>query len=224
MDRVATFFSPRDRADKDTTAATLAWYADLLRSAREIACMTFAFNFDPVFQNAVQGETDALSYLVFDKAIDDQRETEVRRNRNTVMAVGGKLEKGDMELFLGERLTGFNRNRYLHDKFLLVDPLSHDPDVITGTANFSEPSQETNDENMLAIRGDTRVADISFGEIMRIFDHHYTRYAIARMEEARDHDPDAGYLRPATADWLPAHFEDEVKSKRRRFFVGSGAA
>ena len=30
------------------------------------------------------------------------------------------LAKGDLENFLGESLTGFNRNRYIHDKFLLV--------------------------------------------------------------------------------------------------------
>lgn len=219
-DRVPTYFSPRDKADPHATTATLAWYADLLASAREIACMTFAFNFDPVFQKAVQGQTDALSYLVFDKALDDQQETEVRQNRNTILAVGGKLEQGDMELFLGEHLTGFNKNRYIHDKFLLVDPLSNDPIVITGTANFSEPSQEKNDENMIAIRGDTRVADIYFGEFMRIFDHHYTRYIIARLKASGQDDPNAGFLKPVTADWLDPQYNDAVKSKRRRFFVG----
>src|SRR5262249_18767715 len=52
-----------------------------------------------------------------------------------------------------------------------VDPLGDDPIVVTGTANFSAPSQCANDENMLVIRGNTRVADIYFGEFMRIFDH-----------------------------------------------------
>ena len=44
-----------------------------------------------------------------------------------------------MENFLGESLTGFNRNLYIHDKFMLVDPLGDDPIVVTGTANFSGP-------------------------------------------------------------------------------------
>lgn len=217
-----TLFSPRDAADPDATAPTLAWYADLLASAKHIACMTFAFNFDRVFQKAIEGETDALSYLVFDKALDDLTETEVRRNRNTVIAVGAKLEQGDLENFLGESLSGFNRNRYIHDKFLLVDPLGDDPVVVTGTANFSEPSQEKNDENMLVIRGDTRVADIYFGEFMRIFDHHYVRYLIAKLRSEGGGDPDAGYLKERAEDWLLAHFRTGAKAKRRRFFMNAG--
>src|SRR5205823_14332527 len=37
------------------------------------------------------------------------------------------------------------------------------------TANFRGPSQYANDENMVVIRGNKRVADIYFGEFMRIF-------------------------------------------------------
>jgi phosphatidylserine/phosphatidylglycerophosphate/cardiolipin synthase-like enzyme len=43
---------------------------------------------------------------------------------------------------------------------MLVDPLCDDPLIITGSANFSDASTTKNDENMLVIRGDTRVADI----------------------------------------------------------------
>jgi phosphatidylserine/phosphatidylglycerophosphate/cardiolipin synthase-like enzyme len=217
--RIMTLFSPRDPEDSRTTTPTLSWYADLLDSAKRIACMTFAFNFDPVFQRAVQGENNALSYLVFDKALDDIQETEMQRNRNTIIAIGSKLTKDDMENFVGEVLTGFNRNRYIHDKFLLVDPLGDDPIIVTGTANFSEASQDKNDENMLVIRGNTRVADIYFGEFMRIFDHHYVRYIIAKLKAEGTHDADAGYLKVKTEEWLPAHFRPGRKEKRRRYFL-----
>ena len=59
--------------------------------------------------------------------------------------------------------------KWVHTKFMLVDPLSDDPIVITGSANFSGASIKTNHENMLVIRGDTRVADIYLGEFMRQF-------------------------------------------------------
>lgn len=36
-----------------------------------------------------------------------------------------------------------------------------------------------NDENMLVIRGDTRVADIYLTEFMRIFSHHRFRESLA---------------------------------------------
>ena len=80
---------------------------------------------------------------------------------------------------------------------MLVDPLGDDPLVVTGSANFSQPSQRINDENMLVIRGDTRVADIYFGEFMRIFDHHYARYLVRKLTRADNHDPNAGYLKDA---------------------------
>ena len=40
---------------------------------------------------------------------------------------------------------------YVHTKFMLIDPLSEDPVVITGSANFSKNSLVNNDENMLLI-------------------------------------------------------------------------
>ena len=216
---VTLLFSPRDAVDPESSSPTLQWYADLLASAESIACMTFAFNFDRVFAKAVEGDTDALTYLVFDKAPDDLQETQMRRNKNAVMAVGSRLEKGDLENFVGEALTGFNRNRYIHDKFYLVDPVSDDPIVVTGTANFSEPSQESNDENMVVIRGDTRIADIYFGEFMRVFDHHYVRYIVAKLKLEDQQDPNAGYLKVSTGDWLDGHLKPGSKARRREAYM-----
>ncbi len=90
-----------------------------------------------------------LQCAVFDKNLQKPVEDLINQVGNTVIAAGAKLEKGEMENFLGESLTGFNRNQYIHNKFMLVDPLGDDPIVITGTANFSRPSQTANDENML---------------------------------------------------------------------------
>ena len=64
---------------------------------------------------------------------------------------------------------------YIHSKFLLMDPLGDDPIVVTGSANFSDASTNGNDENMLIIRGDRRVADIYFTEFKRLFNHYYFR-------------------------------------------------
>jgi phosphatidylserine/phosphatidylglycerophosphate/cardiolipin synthase-like enzyme len=218
-DRMLTLFSPRDVVDSAKSSATQEWYAHLLGSAKRIACMTFAFNFDKVFETAASGQTEALSYLLFDKAISEAQETSVRQNGNATIAVGAKLEENDLENFIGESLTGFNRNEYIHDKFLIVDPLGDDPIVVTGTANFSEASIEKNDENMLVIRGNKRVADIYFGEFMRVFDHLYSRYIIAKLKAQGTHDPDAGFLKEKTAEWLPRHFADGPKSRRRQYFV-----
>jgi phosphatidylserine/phosphatidylglycerophosphate/cardiolipin synthase-like enzyme len=90
---------------------------------------------------------------------------------------------------------------------------------VTGTANFSKPSQYQNDENMLVIRDNTRVADIYFGEFMRVFDHLYSRYIVKKMTEAGTNDPNAGFLKEDAKDWVPQNFTDGPKQLRRKYFM-----
>ena len=66
---------------------------------------------------------------------------------------------------------------------MLVDCLSESPTVITGSANFSLASVENNDENMLVVRGNRRVADLYYVEFMRLFGHFGFRDEVARGEK-----------------------------------------
>ena len=216
-DRVMTLFSPRDVATK---VPTLHWYGDLMGSAKRLMGMTFAFNFDDIFIQALAGNSEAIRYLLFDKKLPQDVEMSLRQDGHTVIAAGAKLKAGDMELFLGEELTGFNKNLYIHDKFIIIDVLGSDPIVVTGTANFSKPSQAANDENMLVIRGDTRVGDIYFGEFMRVFDHLYARYIVRKIKDEGGGDPNAGFLKEKVSDWLDPHFKAGHKSLRREVFMG----
>ena len=212
---VVPLFSARDDKDDNTT---LEWYAKRMNDAKEIMCITVAFNLDEVFQQVISQENDVLRYIVKD---DDLGTGEViGQDRDVFFAAGGYLGEGALENFLKERDNPLNSNNYIHTKFMLVDPLSDDPLVVTGSANFSRPSQRINDENMLVIRGDTRVADIYFGEYMRIFDHHYARYVVRLLQNEGRSDPNAGYLKEKTADWLTSHFQaGNAKAKRRQYFV-----
>jgi phosphatidylserine/phosphatidylglycerophosphate/cardiolipin synthase-like enzyme len=217
-DRMLTLFCPRDEKD---TLKTLHWYADLMDSAKRIMCMTFAFNLDQFFLDVLLHKNDTLRYAVFDKNLKTDVEDQIDQIHNTVIAAGAKLEPHDLENFIGEKLTGFNKNQYIHDKFLLVDPLGDDPIVVTGTANFSGPSQYANDENMIVIRGNLRVADIYFGEFMRIFDHLYSRYIVGKMKKLGLQNPDAGFLKEKAEDWVPQNFKPGRKDLRRRYFMGA---
>jgi len=58
---------------------------------------------------------------------------------------------------------------------------------------------------MLVIHGDTRVADIYFGEFMRLFDHHYARYLVAKYR--RNPKSPGNYLKAQTEQWLPVHLD-----------------
>jgi phosphatidylserine/phosphatidylglycerophosphate/cardiolipin synthase-like enzyme len=213
---VVPLFSARD---DETSTETLQWYANRMAEAKRILCFTVAFNLDELFQQVIGAENDVLRYIVKDNDLGPG-ET-VGHDRDVIFAAGGYLEEGALKNFLAEQRNPFSTNvEYIHDKFLLVDPLSDDPLVVTGSANFSRPSQRTNDENMLAIRTDTRVADIYFGEFMRIFDHHYARYVVRLLQSDGKSDPSAGYLKEAAKDWVRSHFEGKsYKVKRRKYFT-----
>ncbi len=218
-DGVIPLFSPRDPEKKTTT---LDWYAARIAHAGRLVCMSLAFNFDAVFQQAMDPESDVLRYIVKD---DDLAKGEsVGHDHDLLFAAGGRFEAGALANFLAERDNPLNTNNYIHTKILLVDPMGADPLVVSGSANFSRPSQQSNDENMLLIRGDTRVADCYLGEFMRIFDHHYARYVVKKIAAASGADPDAGYLKTTAAEWLPSNFDpNSYKPKRRKYFVETPA-
>jgi len=213
---VIPLFSPRDEKDDNTT---LQWYAERMAEAQQIICLTVAFNLDQVFQDVISQENDVLRFVVKD---DDLGAGEtIGRDHDVLFAGGGRLDEGALANFLGERGNPLNTNDYIHTKFLLVDPLGDDPLVVTGSANFSRPSQRINDENMLVIRGDKRVADMYFGEFMRIFDHHYARYVVRKLQDAGRSDPSSGYLKETAEEWVRPHFTgSSYKVKRRSYFVG----
>lgn len=210
-------FSPRDSASG--SSETLKWYAERMGEAKEISCLTLAFHLDKVFSEVIAPESDVLRYIVKDDELSSGEI--IGRDRDVLFAAGGRFVDGALENFLAESGNPLNQNDYIHTKFLLVDPLKDNPLVVTGSANFSQPSQTTNDENMLVISGDTRVADIYFGEYMRIFDHHYARYVVKKLAHSDHSDPDAGYLKVRAEEWLDSHFSVySYKSKRRRYFAG----
>jgi phosphatidylserine/phosphatidylglycerophosphate/cardiolipin synthase-like enzyme len=212
---VIPLFSARDGKESNDT---LQWYADRLADAKEVSCMTFAFNIDEVFGQVLSQENDVLRYVVKDDPLGEA-ET-IGHDHDVIFAAGSYLAEGALANFLEERANPLNTNRYIHDKFMLVDPLGNDPLIVTGSANFSRPSQRINDENMLVIRGDKRVADIYFGEFMRVFDHHYARYIVRLLTDEGRQDPEAGYLKEQGADWLPSHFNPaSYKFKRRKYFT-----
>ena len=92
---------------------------------------------------------------------------------------------------------------FVHAKVLLIDPLSDDPLVCSGSANFSKNSLTANDENMLLIRGNTRVADIYMTELDRIFRHFRARDIINATADQRKNV----LLLDTTDSWIEPNFK-----------------
>jgi phosphatidylserine/phosphatidylglycerophosphate/cardiolipin synthase-like enzyme len=104
---------------------------------------------------------------------------------------------------------------FVHAKVLLIDPLSDDPLICSGSANFSKNSLTANDENMLLIRGNTRVADIYMTELDRIFRHFRARDIINATADQHKNV----LLLDTTDSWIEPNFKDGTfKNNRRLLF------
>ncbi len=216
--KTIAIFSPR----RSLTA--LEWYAELMDKAKTAVFMTAAFGVTDVFEEVFAEDRDYVRYLLLEKE-DNNMET-LTRDLDNRIAVGNVLGKTAFEdwlreKFQAERLTGLNRNvKFIHTKYALIDPLSDDPIVITGSANFSDASTRRNDENMLVIRGDTRVADIYLGEFMRLFNHFFFRFVAATNNggNANSQRP-VSELTPDDSWQIPYYEQGRVKQKERLYFA-----
>lgn len=177
-------FSPR------ASVAVLNAYRDVARAARQAVFFTSAFGIGEELGGAFDTENTVPSYILMESK-GSAESTKARTDallkvRSNQIAIGGglpsDLANGYMRWLKETQKTGFTKNvHYVHDKFMLVDPLSPDPIVVSGSANFSLNSTTGNDENMLVIRGDKRVADIYVGEFVRLWRHYYFRDVMRRL-------------------------------------------
>jgi phosphatidylserine/phosphatidylglycerophosphate/cardiolipin synthase-like enzyme len=137
------------------------------------------------------------------------------------VAFGSHLAKDTLYRWTKEKLTDFNVHvKYIHTKFLLLDPFGDCPTVITGSANFSEASTTKNDENMLVITGDKRVADIYLGEFMRLFFHFYARDLMNNQKaEPSSEAKKRSYLKPDDS-WTEKYYLEGSRNKRERVMFG----
>jgi len=216
-------FSPRGSID------ALQYYADLMDGASSGVFFTAAFGVNARLRRVLATDKPYLRYLLLereDRANDDDPDIEMyRRDRENLVAVGSHLDDNVLEQWVQknfgqEELTGTNKHvKYIHTKYMLIDPLSDDPIVVTGSANFSDASTKNNDENMLIIRGDTRVADIYLGEFMRLYTHY--RFRAFAQEAAREGRPPKKLYLTDDDSWMQPYYKaGSVKAQERLMFAG----
>jgi len=208
--KTTVLFSPR------SSLQALEWYAERMDAAGSAVFLTAAFGISEPIERVLEEDKDYLRYVLLEKEDEDMEV--LSRDPDNRFAVGGTYGDTPLGRLLAERLTGLNTNvLYVHTKYALVDPLGDDPLVITGSANFSEPSTKNNDENMLVIRGDARVAEVYLGEFMRLFNHFFARDLVRRQL-----DPSYSgrtHLSPDDS-WREAHYRDGPQQKERLYFAG----
>jgi phosphatidylserine/phosphatidylglycerophosphate/cardiolipin synthase-like enzyme len=211
------------------------WWIDLASSPGMPLFMTFPFGIVKDFRTVYDKNDGVLRFGMLDKYVNGGTKASraaaiaeierIRRFPNIGMALGNRIFVKWIDGWFKEpSAIGVNVN-WVHTKFMLIDPLGNKPVTLTGSANFSQSSVDTNDENMVVIRGDKHVADIYFGEFMRVFAHHRFRESVARhikqfgsaaFDTWKPQD-----LFEKWQDWVPKHFrsgsEHDIK---RRYFVG----
>ena len=226
-------FSPR------AGGAVLDMYAALLDESKSVGCITLAFGISDVFKGRLVDNDGAgpVTFLLLEKP--DEKRPNAKKPfvpltaRNNVYKAWGSYLKDPLYRWTRETNAmklGLNAHvSYIHSKFLLHDPLCSDPIVVTGSANFSDDSTNTNDENMLIVRGNTRVADIYFTEFNRLFFHYYFRSV--REAIAGETKTDAGGAMSAavsndsslfldeTTGWVAKYAPNTLRLKRLKMFT-----
>jgi phosphatidylserine/phosphatidylglycerophosphate/cardiolipin synthase-like enzyme len=227
---VVQIFSPRPKSD------LLKWYGRRVTDAAGSVMFTAAFGVTKTLVAPLAKDRDFLRFILMEKPPTKDVKKALSADRDCVTAYGAVL--GEMYEFKDGKPTARKRIRdfeldkwllvedhyrrhgfvfFVHTKFLLIDPLSDDPLVCTGSANFSPDSLLQNDENMLLIRGDTRVADIYLTEFDRLFRHFYFR-DVANEIEARGGQAQGAFL-DETKKWTDRYFAPGAfKTRRREMF------
>jgi phosphatidylserine/phosphatidylglycerophosphate/cardiolipin synthase-like enzyme len=207
----------------------LEWYATIADSTKKALFMTFAFGMHKDFQKVYEQKDGVLRIALMEKEGNgaglEQGKKDIRRIcalPNVLVAVGNNIVTNSFDRWLKERrqLTKEANVRYIHTKYMLVDPLSDQPIVVTGSANFSEASTNANNENMVVIRNDKRVADIYLGEFMRLYSHYAFREAVAIWRKQHpDEAWEPNHLEPNDG-WQKDYFtEGDSRFLRRRYFA-----
>ncbi|MBN9551522.1 MAG: hypothetical protein J0H31_22320, partial [Alphaproteobacteria bacterium] len=221
---VVPYFSPRKND------AMLSWYADRIAEAEETVMFTAAFGVNKLLAAQFGIDRPFVRFVLLEDEPDADLRAKLSQDRDVMSAFGSLLGAytgkkktfpvSDLDKwFLKEELYRKEGNIFfIHTKFLLTDPLSDNPLVCTGSANFSTSSLEANDENMFLIRGDTAVADIYLTEFDRIFRHFYARQEINRRLEKGLPVVEAKFLEEDNG-WLDGYVKlGRLKTNRQRLF------
>ncbi|MDB5269090.1 MAG: hypothetical protein JWP58_2130 [Hymenobacter sp.] len=225
---ISCLFSPRfNRSGKAVPPPNdaLDWYIDRIATAKSSVFFTSAFGINERIQKQLRIPVSLLRYVLMEsygnKAAAQKLEL-LRQDKTLRFAAGAILnDRSALHNWLQkERLTELNEHvKFIHTKYLLIDPLSESPLVATGSANFSDASVGKNDENMLLIYGDKRVADIYLGEFMRLFQHYQFRELARRVRSNKPQEQRAAFL-DATGAWLTPWFtKDTPKYRQRQLFA-----
>jgi phosphatidylserine/phosphatidylglycerophosphate/cardiolipin synthase-like enzyme len=223
-------FSPRG-----TALDSLDWYSKIAAGAKKGLFMTFAFGMHEKFKEVYRNPDNILKMALMEKAYaspivkvrDEKDIQDIKNLPNVIVSIGNRIVTNSFDRWLQEMNSvdhDLKHVYWIHTKYMIVDPLGDSPIIISGSANFSKASTDTNDENMIIIKGDKRITDIYFGEYMRLFSHYSFREAVKWAQEKSKANKPQNWKPQFLIDddsWMKDYFEINNKSaryQRRKYF------
>ncbi len=107
---------------------------------------------------------------------------------------------------------------HVHHKFIVIDGDTAAPIIYTGSPNFSKNSENSNDENVLEIKGNVALAHAYVAEFMRLFNHYRARAIWARTHDgtgknakASSDESDILVLKKTRDEWAKGAFHKGTK-------------
>jgi len=232
---VVELFSPRTKSEM------LGWYGRRMLNAANSVWFTAAFGISKDLVQPIAAKRNQMRFILMEKPVSREQKRALTADFNRVILSYG-VPLGEIYQIRNGRVTtrrrieGFELDKwffqeehfrpkndgfvfFVHTKFLLIDPLSDDPLVCSGSANFSSNSLLQNDENMLLVRGNTRVADIYMTEFDRIFRHFYFRNIANELSDSESSDQAVSIFLDETDQWSESYFKPgTLKCNRRLMF------
>jgi phosphatidylserine/phosphatidylglycerophosphate/cardiolipin synthase-like enzyme len=103
-----------------------------------------------------------------------------------------------------------------HDKIVVIDPFAEDCVVVTGSHNLGYQASYNNDENLVIIEGNKKLAMAYATHVLDVYDHFAWRWALQQGEQSSD-----ATLKTTPDDWLNWYFDanGNIKTAQLKFWM-----
>jgi phosphatidylserine/phosphatidylglycerophosphate/cardiolipin synthase-like enzyme len=102
-----------------------------------------------------------------------------------------------------------------HDKIVVIDPFADDCVVVTGSHNLGYQASYNNDENMVMIEGNKKLAMAYATHVLDVYDHFAWRWTLQNGDKIDAH------LKTTPDDWLNWYFDADgnIKNEQLKFWM-----
>jgi phosphatidylserine/phosphatidylglycerophosphate/cardiolipin synthase-like enzyme len=102
-----------------------------------------------------------------------------------------------------------------HDKIVVIDPFADDCVVVTGSHNLGYQASYNNDENLLMIEGNKKLAMAYATHVLDVYDHFSWRWTVNNGTSIDAH------LKTKPDDWLNWYFDAQgnIKTAQLKFWM-----